>query len=223
MENTKMMVLSACLIFMILGCTQVRDSLMDLTISEGCDGQRWPNSSASLIVDTVWKGNSWGVCHAITYHDGCIQAQFAEQSVANTTVTSNNTTPLLGHTSGPVISNNLSAPITTGLPPPTTTTTTPITSSRQPTKSSGASSPAHTCHHHSSAATSASFFGPCSQVLVTVLIGGSHLFSNMKYLVLGLFSLTLLGFIQTTKNGQNHIFMSVSLIFASFLLHTLWQ
>ncbi|XP_033950788.1 ras-related protein RabV-like [Pseudochaenichthys georgianus] len=110
----------------------------------------------------------------------------------------------------------------------------------------------------------------------------------MKYLVLGLFSLTLLGFIQrsngmsdtpmpsqnsttnindnttnsnnsssssnnnnnnnnnntsnnnnsnnnniptkpmtmvakTTKNGQNHIFTSVSLIVASFLLHTLWQ
>ncbi|KAK5910994.1 hypothetical protein CgunFtcFv8_005206 [Champsocephalus gunnari] len=116
MENTKMMVLSACLIFMILGCTQ-------------------------------------------------------EEPVANATVTSNNTTPPLGHTSGPLISNNLSAPSTAGLPPPTTTTTTPITSSRQPTKSSGASSPAHTCHHLSSAATSASFFGPCSQVLVTVLIG----------------------------------------------------
>ncbi|KAL3043593.1 hypothetical protein OYC64_003453 [Pagothenia borchgrevinki] len=28
---------------------------------------------------------------------------------------------------------------------------------------------------------------------------------------------------KTTKNGQNHIFASVSLIFASFLLHTLWQ
>ncbi|KAJ4927695.1 hypothetical protein JOQ06_015498 [Pogonophryne albipinna] len=57
MENTKMMVLSACLIFMIRGCTQ-------------------------------------------------------EEPVANATVTSNNTTPLLGHTSGPLISNNLSAPIT---------------------------------------------------------------------------------------------------------------
>ncbi|KAF3834110.1 hypothetical protein F7725_025314 [Dissostichus mawsoni] len=242
MENTKMMVLSACLIFMILGCTQVRDSLMDLTISEGCDGQRWPNSSASLIVDTVWKGNSWGggICskynsdlqqhHTTTWSHlwSCYLQQLVSthhhRSPPPTTTTG---LPPPTTTTGlppPTTTTGLPPPTTTtGLPPPTTTTTTPITSSRQPTKSSGASSPAHTSHHPSSAATSASFFGPCSQVLVTVLIGGSHLFSNMKYLVLGLFSLTLLGFIQTTKNGQNHIFTSVSLIFASFLLHTLWQ
>ncbi|KAK5854840.1 hypothetical protein PBY51_004997 [Eleginops maclovinus] len=100
----------------------------------------------------------------------CIQQQLITPctSCTNTTVTGDNTTTLPGHTSGLVLSNNLSTAITPAFNH--SSTTTPTTSSRQPINSSTAMPPAHTCHHHSSAVTSASLFGPCSHVLVTILI-----------------------------------------------------